>query len=77
MNSSSSDSPDPGADFLHDRPPTLDFELPVEPGYRELPPKGSWEDGYRLSLMALELVKNRPEIWEQRNARMVNVEFVL
>jgi hypothetical protein len=57
--------------------PDLDLELPIAPRWWSDPPKGSWEDGYQLSLMALELVKNRPEIWEQRNARMVNVEFVL
>ena len=30
-----------------------------------------------LSLLALASVKNRPEIWEQRHARMVNVEFIM
>jgi hypothetical protein len=51
------------------------FDLPVEPNYRERPPEGSWEAGYRLSLMALEMVKDRPEIFEERDRRMCSVEF--
>ena len=51
------------------------FELPVEPNYRERPPRGSWEAGYRLSLMALELVKNRPDVFEERDQRMCSAEF--
>ena len=77
MNASSNDSSDGNADALRDAPLDMGFQLPVEPGYRERPPKGSWEAGYELSLIALASVKDRPEIWEQRNARMVNVEFVM
>ncbi|MBN9691632.1 MAG: hypothetical protein J0M24_15445 [Verrucomicrobia bacterium] len=51
--------------------------LPVDPGFRSLPPSGSWEDGYRLSLAALELVKDRPEVFLARSQRMVDVEFVI
>jgi hypothetical protein len=57
--------------------PDLAFELPVEPGYREQPPSGTIEDGIRLSLAALELVKDRPEIFVAREAQRVTVEFVL
>ena len=77
MSASSNDSGDGNAGAIHDAPLDLSFQLPVEPGYRELPPKGSWEAGYELSLLALEFVKDRPEIWEQRRARVVNVEFVM
>jgi hypothetical protein len=53
------------------------FELPIEPDYRERPPEGSWEAGYRLSLMALEIVKNRPEVFEERDKCMRSVEFCM
>jgi hypothetical protein len=80
MNASSNDSDKSAAgqpDALREAPLDLGFELPVEPGYRELPPRGSWEAGYELSLLALAAVKDRPEIWAQRAARMVDVEFVM
>ena len=57
------------------RPVDLDFELPVEPGFDSLPPKGTWEDGYKLSLMALEMIKDRPWIWEERMQERCYVEF--
>lgn len=76
MSASSNDSPDlPGV--LRDAPLDLAFELPVQPGYRELPPKGSWEDGYRLSLLALASLNDDSPVWEQRRIRRVDVEFVL
>jgi hypothetical protein len=54
----------------------LDFELPVpDPGFEPFPPKASWEAGYKLSLMALEMIKDRPEIWEERERRRCDVEF--
>ena len=80
MNASSNDSDKPAAAppaALRDAPLDLSFELPVEPGYRELPPRGSWEAGYELSLLALAAVKDRPEIWAQRAAQMVDVEFIM
>jgi hypothetical protein len=58
-------------------PPDLDFELPIGPRWWSDPPRGSWEAGYELSLLALAAVKDRPEIWAQRAAQMVNVEFVM
>ena len=57
------------------RPVDFDFELPIEPGFDSLPPKGTWEDGYKLSLMGLEMIKDRPEIWEERKRRRCDVEF--
>ncbi|MEW6302053.1 MAG: hypothetical protein AB1705_01185 [Verrucomicrobiota bacterium] len=51
------------------------LELPILPEEASAPPKGTWEDGYRLSLIALESVKNRPEIFEERAKRMCAVEF--
>jgi hypothetical protein len=51
--------------------------LPIEPDFLSLPPNGTWEDGYKLSLMGLEMIKDRPEIWEERNRRRCDVEFKL
>ncbi len=62
-------------------PPTpsvsLDFELPIDPLHRSIPPEGNWESGYWLSVSALELVRDRPEVFEERARLMVDVEFVL
>ena len=58
------------------RPPVdLDFELPAEPGFVSLPPKASWEAGYKLSLMALEMIKDKPWVWEQRERERCYEEF--
>lgn len=79
MNASANDSPDsPAARPAASRetPPDLEFELPVASGYRERPPTGSWEAGYRLSLAALEFVKDGPEVFAARDRQMCDVEFV-
>jgi hypothetical protein len=47
----------------------------VDATYRERPPRGSWEAGYRLSLAALKMVNGRPEVFAQRDRRMCIVEF--
>ena len=53
------------------------LQFPINPGFSSRPPGGTWEDGYRLSVLALREVKDRPEIFEERNRRMCMVEFVL
>ena len=75
MKKSSKDSVEGQPAVLQETPPDYGFSLPVEPGYRELPPKGSWEAGYRLSLAALESVKGRTEIFTRRDQCMCDVEF--
>ncbi len=75
MNVSSKGSVEREPDALRETPPDYGFDLPVEPGCRESPPRGSWEAGYRLSLAALESTKRRPEIFVQRDQRMCDVEF--
>lgn len=56
----------------------LDLEFPVpDPGFNPDPPRASWEAGYKLSLMGLEMIKDRPEIWEERKRRRCYVEFKL
>ena len=57
------------------RPVDFDFELPVEPGFESLPPKASWEAGYTLSLMGLEMIKDRPGVWEERRKARCYEEF--
>jgi len=75
MNVSSKGSVEQHPDALRETPPDYGFDLPVEPGYRERPPKGSWEAGYQLSLVALESVKGRPEVFALRDRCMSDVEF--
>ena len=53
------------------------LELPVAPAWFSEPPEGSMEDGIHLSLLALEQVRNRPEIFAQRDQQMCDVEFTL
>ena len=52
------------------------FELPVAPAWFSEAPAGSMEDGIWLSLAALEQVRNRPEVFIQRQQQMCDVEFV-
>jgi hypothetical protein len=54
----------------------VDFDLPVAPPWFSQPPRGTMDDGIRLSLAALEQVKDRPEVFEQRQRQMCDVEFV-
>ena len=60
---------------VNETPADYGFELPVEPGYRERPPKGSVEAGIQLGLKALEQIKNRPEIFARRELHRYTVEF--
>ena len=53
------------------------LDLPVAPAWFSDPPKGTMEDGIRLSLAILESIKNRPEIFEERARQRVDVEFVM
>lgn len=77
MNASNNDSAEPVPATVREEPGPFGFDLPVDPGYRERPPQGSWEDGLRLSEAALDLVENRPEIFSRRDASRCTVEFVL
>lgn len=76
-NDSCAGSDDIQSAVIREEPAAYGLTLPVDPSFRSLPPVGTWEDGYRLSLAALELVKDRPEIFAQRSARMCDVEFRL
>ncbi|MBL68229.1 MAG: hypothetical protein CMO74_07220 [Verrucomicrobiales bacterium] len=62
---------------VRETPAPYGFELPVDPGYREQPPQGSWEDGLCLSEAALDMVQDRPEVFVQRDCNRCAVEFVL
>jgi len=58
-------------------PCVFDVDLPIAPAWFSDPPKGTMEDGIRLSLAILESIKNRPEIFEERARQRVDVEFVM
>ncbi len=77
MSESSNDMIRPQAEVLRELPAEYRYELPVEPGHRDLPPKGDINAGIRLSLLALEQVRNRPEIFAARDAQRCDVEFIL
>ena len=77
MNESSNDSASGESSAMRETPPDFGFDLPVEPGYRERPPRGSMEAGIRLGLLALDQVKNRPQIFAERDKRRCDVEFKL
>lgn len=74
-NSEQNSKPDAEDPLLKENASPYALDLPVAPDWWSQPPKGSWEDGYRLSLAALEMVKDRPEIFAERDARMCLVEF--
>ena len=78
MNDSAKNSQPSGEDLsLHDPTSPYALDLPAAPDWFSAPPKGTWEDGYRLSLAALEMVQDRPEIFAQREQRRCGVEFVM
>lgn len=58
-------------------PSTLGFGLPIVPNWASEPPAGTMEDGIRLSIAIIESVKNRPEVFEERDRQRVDVEFVM
>ncbi len=62
---------------LHDPTSPYALDLPTAPDWFSVPPKGTWEDGYRLSLAALEMIQDRPEIFEQREQRRCDAPFVM
>ena len=53
------------------------LDLPIAPAWFSEPPKGTMEDGIRLSIVLLDSIKNRPEIFEERARQRVDVEFVM
>lgn len=64
-------------DELKEQPAPYVLDLPIAPAWFSEPPRGTMDDGIQLSLAALEMVKNRPEIFEERARQMVDVEFVM
>lgn len=64
-------------DELKDTKGSYGFDLPVAPAWFSKAPQGTMDDGIRLSLAALEQVKDRPEIFARRQRQMCDVEFVV
>jgi len=77
MDEFSNESADTAPVELREVAPDFGFELPVEPGYRERPPRGSVAAGIQLSLLALAQVKDRPQVFVERDQRRCDVEFRL
>jgi hypothetical protein len=65
------------SDVLRENGSAYGLDFPVDSDFPSDPPKGTWADGYRLSLLALRQVKNPPEIFEERSRRMCSAEFEL
>jgi hypothetical protein len=56
--------------------PDCELSAPA-PTYGPLPSSASWEAGYKMSLIALEKLKDQPEFWEERRKDRCYVEFKL
>jgi hypothetical protein len=56
--------------------PETRLDLPIAPAWFSEPPAGTMEDGIQLSLAALELVRDRPEIFEEQARQRVDGAFV-
>ena len=63
------------ADELREAAAAYRLDLPVAPAWFSTPPRGTIEDGIKLSLGALDQIKCRPEIFDQRDQRRCHVEF--
>ncbi len=48
---------------------SLDLDLPKDPAFSAAPPRGTWDDGWRLSEMAFEAVRDRPEVFVEREGK--------
>jgi hypothetical protein len=55
--------------------PADGLNLPVAPDWFSEAPKGSWEDGYQLSLQVIRDLKDRNRVFAERDASMVAAEF--
>lgn len=53
------------------------LELPMAPAWFSEPPTGTMEDGIQLSLLALDQIKDRPEVFVERDRCRCDVEFKL
>lgn len=64
-------------DELKEKTVPYRLDLPVAPAWFSDPPKGTMEDGICLSIAIIESVKNRPEVFAERDRQRVDVEFVI
>lgn len=64
-------------DQMTEVPPRQGLDLPVAPAWFSEPPRGSLDDGVRLSLLALEQIEGRSEVFQAREQHRCNVEFTL
>jgi hypothetical protein len=73
--SSKPSNPDPQPDQFKERPVAYGLDLPVAPDWFSEEPKGTWEDGYRLSLELIQSLPNLDQVYAERDACMVSAEF--
>ncbi len=76
-NSSNDSAANSSKDRMREAGGKYALSLPVDATLPSTPPKGCWEDGYRLSLLALEAVRDRPEVFVERDRRACLKEFKL
>ena len=69
--------PEDDKDELREPSEPYGLDLPIAPAWFSGPPQGSMEDGFHLSLLAIEQIKDRPEVFADRDRRMCDVEFTL
>jgi hypothetical protein len=62
------------SDPTHSVNPDCEGPVPAT-DYGPVPSSASWEAGYRMSLIALERLKDCPEFWEERRKDRCDVEF--
>lgn len=56
-------------------PTASGLDFPIAPVWFSLPPDGTLDDGIRLSLLALEQIKDRSELWNEREKFRCLAEF--
>ncbi|MBI1177511.1 hypothetical protein GC207_08740 [bacterium] len=62
-------------DRFREQLPAYGLDLPVAPDWFSEEPKGTWEDGYQLSLQLIRDLKVRDRVLAERDACMVSAEF--
>ena len=71
------DLPTDSQDQLNESGPPYRMELPIAPAWFSEAPKGRWEDGYSLSIQAIQSLRDPEQVVSVRSARMVDVEFTM
>jgi len=73
--SSKPSNTDPKPDEFREQATSYGLDLPAAPDWFSEEPKGTWEDGYQLSLQLIRDLKDRDRVFAERDACMVSAEF--